>query len=136
MSDETTGAKAQAAQVTGAGTATPTAGETAGDRAGETASETASETGDETPAPMAPSSLGHTPIPDKSNVATATGGMSMTRIVFSMRRWWREDVVGTVDQAEVIERRREDCLMSERYLFLTAMSAGIAVANAICSSPR
>ncbi|MEO0906068.1 MAG: TIGR00341 family protein [Pseudomonadota bacterium] len=127
MSDETTGAKAQAAQETGAGTAAETAGDTAAEMGGEM--------GGETPAPMAPSSLGHTPIPDKSTVATATGGMSMTRIVFSMRRWWREDVVGTVDQAEVIERRREDCLMSERYLFLTAMSAGIAVLGLLLSSP-
>ncbi|MHA7821039.1 MAG: DUF389 domain-containing protein [Erythrobacter sp.] len=61
--------------------------------------------------------------------------MSVTRVFFSVRRWWREDVVGTVDQAEVIERRREDCLMSERYLFMTAMSAGIAVLGLLLSSP-
>ena len=61
--------------------------------------------------------------------------MSAARILLSVRRWWREDVVGTVDQAEVIERRREDCLMSERYLFMTAMSAGIAVLGLLLSSP-
>ena len=61
--------------------------------------------------------------------------MSFTRVLFSWRRWWREDVVGTVDQAEVIERRREDCLLSERYLFMTAMSAGIAVLGLLLSSP-
>ena len=61
--------------------------------------------------------------------------MSFSRVLFSWRRWWREDVVGTVDQAEVIERRREDCLMSERYLFMVAMSAGIAVLGLLLSSP-
>ena len=35
----------------------------------------------------------------------------------SVRDWWAERVIGKVDQAEVIERRREDCARSERYLF-------------------
>ncbi|MBV7265094.1 DUF389 domain-containing protein [Erythrobacter sp. WH131] len=56
-------------------------------------------------------------------------------VVFSWRRWWLRDVVGTVNQAEVIEKRREDCLLSERYLFMTAMSAGIAVLGLLLSSP-
>ncbi|TRD12685.1 DUF389 domain-containing protein [Erythrobacter insulae] len=45
------------------------------------------------------------------------------------------DVVGTVNQSRVIEKRREDCLLSERYLFMTAMSAGIAVLGLLLSSP-
>ncbi|BDI60223.1 TIGR00341 family protein [Qipengyuania nanhaisediminis] len=84
--------------------------------------------------PPAPSSSGYTPIPDKPAV-TGKDGMSIGRVLFSVRRWWREDVVGTVDQAEVIEKRREDCLLSERYLFMTAMSAGIAVLGLLLSSP-
>lgn len=65
------------------------------------------------------------PMPTKSSFGS---------VVFSWRRWWLRDVVGTVNQAEVIEKRREDCLMSERYLFMTAMSAGIAVLGLMLSS--
>lgn len=90
---------------------------------------------DETTPPPAPSSSGYTPLPNKSISAAQGEGMSITRVLFSFRRWWREDVVGTVEQAEVIEKRREDCLMSERYLFMTAMSAGIAVLGLLLSSP-
>ena len=61
--------------------------------------------------------------------------MSVSRVVFSLRRWWREDVVGTVDQEQVIEKRRAECALSERYLFMTAMSAGIAVLGLLLSSP-
>ena len=61
--------------------------------------------------------------------------MSASRVMFSVRRWWREDVVGTVDQAQVIEKRRAECNISERYLFMTAMSAGIAVLGLLLSSP-
>ncbi|WP_040464521.1 DUF389 domain-containing protein [Erythrobacter sp. NAP1] len=61
--------------------------------------------------------------------------MSISRVLFSFRRWWREDVVGTVDQARVIEKRRAECALSERYLFMTAMSAGIAVLGLLLSSP-
>lgn len=56
-------------------------------------------------------------------------------MLFSLQRWWREDVVGTVDHAQVIEKRRAECTLSERYLFMTAMSAGIAVLGLLLSSP-
>ncbi|EAQ28965.1 membrane protein, putative [Erythrobacter sp. NAP1] len=89
-----------------------------------------------TPSPQAPSSLGHTPIPEKTgSIADSNEGMSISRVLFSFRRWWREDVVGTVDQARVIEKRRAECALSERYLFMTAMSAGIAVLGLLLSSP-
>jgi uncharacterized hydrophobic protein (TIGR00271 family) len=90
---------------------------------------------DFTKPPPAPSSSGYTPLPAKSHGEVVGDGSSFGRVLFSWRRWWREDVVGTVDQAEVIERRREDCLLSERYLFMTAMSAGIAVLGLLLSSP-
>jgi uncharacterized hydrophobic protein (TIGR00271 family) len=87
------------------------------------------------PAP-APSSTGYTRQPAASAAAARPAqAMSVSRVLISLRRWWREDVVGTVNQAEVIERRREECLMSERYLFMTAMSAGIAVLGLLLSSP-
>lgn len=60
---------------------------------------------------------------------------SFGRVVFSLRRYWLQDVVGTVNQSEVIEKRRAECAMSERYLFMTAMSAGIAVLGLLLSSP-
>lgn len=55
--------------------------------------------------------------------------------MFSLRRWWLQDVIGTVDQAAVIEKRREECGLTERYLFMTAMSGGIAILGLLLSSP-
>jgi uncharacterized hydrophobic protein (TIGR00271 family) len=52
-----------------------------------------------------------------------------------VRRWWTAHVSGAVDQAEVTERRREDSRLSEHYLFMTAMSGGIAVLGLLLSSP-
>jgi uncharacterized hydrophobic protein (TIGR00271 family) len=52
-----------------------------------------------------------------------------------LRRWWRVHVVDQVDQAQVTERRREDGRLSEHYLFMTGMSAGIAVLGLLLSSP-
>ncbi len=60
---------------------------------------------------------------------------SMSSVKFSLLRWWRQEVVGTVDQQAVIEKRREDCALSERYLFMTAMSGGIAILGLLLSSP-
>lgn len=64
-----------------------------------------------------------------------SGQSSLTGVIASLRHWWSDSVVGQIDQAEVIERRREDCALSERYLFMTAMSAGIAVLGLLLSSP-
>lgn len=86
--------------------------------------------------PPAPSSSGYKPLPNKgASAVTGDEGMSITRVLFSLRRWWLEDVVGTVDHAQVIEKRRAECALSERYLFMTAMSAGIAVLGLLLSSP-
>ncbi|SHN61604.1 TIGR00341 family protein [Erythrobacter sanguineus] len=60
---------------------------------------------------------------------------SLGSVIESLRDWWAERVIGQVDQAEVIERRRDDCAMSERYLFMTAMSGGIAVLGLLLGSP-
>lgn len=57
------------------------------------------------------------------------------RVLATLRGWWREDVVGTIEQSAVIEKRRAECDLSERYLFMTAMSAGIAVLGLLLSSP-
>ena len=60
---------------------------------------------------------------------------SFRQVLMSLRTWWHAEVVGTVDQAEVIKTRRAECEMSARYLFMLAMSAGIAVLGLLLSSP-
>ena len=64
-----------------------------------------------------------------------TQQQSFTRVMWSWRLWWRNAVVGTVDQEAVIEKRRAECDLSARYLFMTAMSGGIAVLGLLLSSP-
>ncbi len=56
-------------------------------------------------------------------------------VLDAARDWWTVYVIGQVDQAEVIERRRADCALSEHYLFMTAMSGGIAILGLLLSSP-
>ncbi|WP_394729976.1 TIGR00341 family protein [Altererythrobacter sp. GH1-8] len=60
---------------------------------------------------------------------------SLSSVKFSLLRWWRQEVTATVDQPAVIEKRRDDCALSERYLFMTAMSGGIAILGLLLSSP-
>ncbi|WP_230206943.1 DUF389 domain-containing protein [Novosphingobium sp. Gsoil 351] len=50
-------------------------------------------------------------------------------------RWWHSTIVGSVDHAEVIGRIIEESGWSPRYLFMTMMSAGIAVLGLLLSSP-
>ncbi|MCB2014242.1 MAG: DUF389 domain-containing protein [Sphingobium sp.] len=49
--------------------------------------------------------------------------------------WWHNNVVETVDHAHVIKKIFSDNGWSPRYLFLTLMSAGIAVLGLLLSSP-
>ena len=63
------------------------------------------------------------------------GPTSFSQVVFGLQHWWRSEVIGTVDQQAVIAKRREDGLLSERYLFMTAMSGGIAILGLLLSSP-
>ena len=60
---------------------------------------------------------------------------SFARVALNWRRWWRDSVLGTVDQDKVIEERREDAYLSPRYLFMTAMSGGIAILGMLLASP-
>lgn len=60
---------------------------------------------------------------------------NLRTVLANIREWWTVHVIGQIDQAEVIERRREDGALSERYLFMTAMSAGIAILGLLLSSP-
>lgn len=72
--------------------------------------------------------------PSETPAAPVQGERGIAGIVQSIRRWWFSDVVGAVDQLQVIADRREECLLSERYLFMIAMSAGIAVVGLLQSS--
>ena len=56
-------------------------------------------------------------------------------VLTTFNRWWHRDVSGTVDQAAVIEKRREECSLSARYLLMISMSAGIAILGLLLSSP-
>lgn len=57
----------------------------------------------------------------------APGRRGIAGVAQSIRPGLFGDVVGAVDELQVIADRREECLLSERYLFMIAMSAGIAV---------
>lgn len=50
-------------------------------------------------------------------------------------RWWRHSVVDTVDHLKVIDRIVDESGLSARFLFMTMMSAGIAVLGLLLSSP-
>ncbi len=56
-------------------------------------------------------------------------------VLVSWRRWWRMAVRGTVDQADVISKRRNESEISSRYLLMLCMSAGIAILGLLLSSP-
>lgn len=62
-------------------------------------------------------------------------GAAAARWLEVFRRWWRIQVVETVDQSAVIAGRREEAYNSPRYLFMLAMSAGIAILGLLLSSP-
>ncbi|MHA6720105.1 DUF389 domain-containing protein [Sphingomonas sp. RS6] len=50
-------------------------------------------------------------------------------------RWWRINVIDSVDHSRVMERIIDESGLSARYVFMTMMSAGIAVLGLLLSSP-
>ncbi|MES2289480.1 MAG: DUF389 domain-containing protein [Pseudomonadota bacterium] len=58
---------------------------------------------------------------------------SLDRI--ALYRWWRSHIVGSIDHPVVVERIVAESGWSPRYLFMTMMSAGIAVLGLLLSSP-
>ena len=52
-----------------------------------------------------------------------------------LARWWRLAVIGSVDHQAVIDRIVDESGLTARYLFMTTMSAGIAVLGLLLSSP-
>ena len=53
----------------------------------------------------------------------------------ALYRWWRLRLVGSVEHEKVIATIAEESGWSPRYLFMTIMSAGIAVLGLLLSSP-
>jgi uncharacterized hydrophobic protein (TIGR00271 family) len=54
---------------------------------------------------------------------------------FPLYRWWRRSIVGSVEHEGVVARILEESGSSPRYIFMTMMSAGIAVLGLLLSSP-
>ncbi|MGN6374290.1 MAG: DUF389 domain-containing protein [Sphingomonas sp.] len=50
-------------------------------------------------------------------------------------QWWRQHVVATVEHVRVVEKVHEESGWTPRYLFMTLLSAGIAVLGLLLSSP-
>jgi uncharacterized hydrophobic protein (TIGR00271 family) len=72
---------------------------------------------------------------DQASATIRPSGHSFAEVIETWRGWWQRSVVGTVSQAEVIDKRREESDISARYLFMLAMSAGIAILGLLLSSP-
>ncbi|MCW1431666.1 DUF389 domain-containing protein [Novosphingobium sp. JCM 18896] len=53
----------------------------------------------------------------------------------ALYRWWRSHVVGSIDHPAVVEKIVAESGWSPRFLFMTMMSAGIAVLGLLLSSP-
>jgi uncharacterized hydrophobic protein (TIGR00271 family) len=53
----------------------------------------------------------------------------------ALYRWWRRNLIGSVDHETVIEKIIAESGWSPRYVFMTMMSAGIAVLGLLLSSP-
>ena len=49
--------------------------------------------------------------------------------------WWRDHVIGAIDHRGVITRVHDDAIWSGRFVFMTLMSAGIAILGLLLSSP-
>lgn len=60
---------------------------------------------------------------------------SLSAAIERWRGWWHREVMASVDQVEVINERRQDSDLSPRYMFMSAMSAGIAILGLLLSSP-
>lgn len=51
------------------------------------------------------------------------------------RTWWREAVIEDIDQDGCIDSIRGESMLTSHYIFMTVMSAGIAVLGLLLSSP-
>jgi uncharacterized hydrophobic protein (TIGR00271 family) len=72
-------------------------------------------------------------MPLSPRLADAATGNGLER--FRLYQWWRHSIVAPVDHQEVFGRIVAESGPSPRYLFMTMMSAGIAVLGLLQSSP-
>jgi uncharacterized hydrophobic protein (TIGR00271 family) len=68
-------------------------------------------------------------------IAAAAKGRNLREAFAYLRDWWTGHVIREIKHGDVIERRYEDGRLSEHYLFMIAMSAGIAILGLLLSSP-
>ena len=60
---------------------------------------------------------------------------TILRALAEIRIWWRDGVVADLDHVATVERVRGESLLTSRYIFMIAMSAGIAILGLLLSSP-
>ncbi len=77
---------------------------------------------------------GSSPAKPVSSEDMADASLSPTRFE-RFGRYWRRRVVGSVSHVDVNDRVHDDAGFTARYLFMTMMSAGIAVLGLLLSSP-
>jgi uncharacterized hydrophobic protein (TIGR00271 family) len=61
--------------------------------------------------------------------------ITVLRALVEIQAWWREMIVGQTDHAQTIKLVRDESLLTSRYIFMTLMSAGIAILGLLLSSP-
>ena len=61
--------------------------------------------------------------------------LTILRAIAEMRLWWKEGVIADLDHVATVERVRGESLLTSRYIFMIAMSAGIAILGLLLSSP-
>ncbi|WP_242186152.1 DUF389 domain-containing protein [Sphingomonas sp. CARO-RG-8B-R24-01] len=74
-------------------------------------------------------------MPDSPSTGAAERAASPRLDHFALYRWWRATVVAPIDHERVVARIVEESGWSNRYAFMTLMSAGIAVLGLLLSSP-
>src|SRR5574337_1061920 len=61
--------------------------------------------------------------------------LSLRRLAIRLVRWYRIQIVGQVDHAEIVAAVTPEAYLSRRYLFMIAMSCAIAMLGLLQSSP-
>lgn len=54
---------------------------------------------------------------------------------FALKAWWNQDVRDGIDRGKVLRRVASESATTPRYIFMTCMSAGIAILGMLLSSP-
>lgn len=70
-----------------------------------------------------------------SNLPPPLSRYTLLRALVELQTWWREAIVGQTDHEHTIEQVRDESLLTSRYVFMTLMSAGIAILGLLLSSP-